>query len=366
MTRRRRRALIAGAGLAALLAAAGAAPGQNVIENPAKPLAQDAGRVLALSEVWRVTDETGAFYFRYPNQLQVADDGTVFVADQEQLLRFAPDGRFIRNVFQQGQGPGEISGFFSYAVQGRDLFIQDMNSMRFWRADFDGIYQEAINLANRDYSGLIGVLPNGFLFLRTVWPPPSERTGKLMEIPFIFIFCARDGSEKREIATFKPKDFLAPQAVTSMSAKITALSPDGKLLYTFHGRDYLIEAVDIAAAQVVRRFARAYPKVPHAEKEWESDFRKKYGSPRFDHEIDIWNLQPVSDCLWVETSTLDKAKGRLIDVFDKDGRFIDSFYLGPGKALMAVRDDTLYCQEKSEAETISIVKYRIEKGGRGR
>jgi hypothetical protein len=344
-----------------LVCAAGLAFGQKIVENPAKPKAANAGRTLALAEVWRITDESGKFYFRYPNQLQIADDGTVFIADDQELLRFAPDGRFVKNIYKGGQGPGEIEGFFGYFVHGPDLFIQDMNSRRFWRADFKGVFQEAIKLANRDYSGLVGVLPSGFLFLRTVWPPPGERTGKLMEIPFIATFVARDGSEKRDIATFKPKDFLAPNAATSMSAKITALDPDGKVLYAFHGRDYLIEVVDIESAKVIRRFTRAYPKVPHVDREWEADFRKKYGSPKFDYEIDIWNLHPVDGRLWVETSTDDKAKGRLIDVFDKDGRFIDSFYLGAGRNVMAVRSDAVYCQEKEADETITIVKYRIVK-----
>jgi len=75
----------------------------------------------------------------------------------------------------------------------------------------------------------------------------------------------------------------------------------------------------------------------------------------------VKNLYPVGERLWVETSTDDKTKGRLIDVFDKDGRFLDSFYLGAGRTLMAVREDAVFCQQKNEDETITIVKYRIDK-----
>jgi hypothetical protein len=347
-------AIVAGLGLGS------GRPAQTIVENPAKPLAANAGRVLKLTEAWRISDESGNFYFKFPNQLQFTDDGTVFVADEKELLRFAPDGRFVKNIFKQGQGPGEIGDDFSYFVRGQDLFIQDMNSMRFWRADSNGVFQEAINLTNRDYRGLVGVLPDGFLFLKTVWPPPSERTGKLIEIPHIVTWVARDGSGKRDIATFRPKDFLAPQAATSMTAKVTALSPDGKVLYAFFGRDYLIEVVSLATGAVVKSFARAYPKVPHTEKTWEADFRKKYGSPKVEYEIDVLNLYPVADHLWVETSKDDPTKGRLIDVFDSDGRFIDSFYLGPGRALMAVGERFIFTMEKSQDETISIVKYRAE------
>jgi hypothetical protein len=361
MIRLRRRALIAGAGLAFLLSAIGAASGQAVIENPAKPLAKDAGRVLKLAEVWRITDDGGEFFFKYPHNLQIAEDGTIFLAEGEQFLKFAADGKFLKNLYKKGQGPGEIGREFTYFVQGHDLFIQDMNSQRFWRADLNGIFQEQITLANKDYRGFEGVLPEGFLFLKAVWPPFEERTGKLMEILETVALVARDGTERRAIATFRPREFLAPQAAMSWDSSITTLSPDESLLYAYHGRDYLIEVIDLASGATARRFTRDYHKVPHVESDWEPDFRKRTGAPKIEFDRDIDELFPVGDRLWVATSTNDKAKGRLIDVFDKDGRFVDSFYLGAGRSLMAVGKDAVFCQQKSEDETIVIVKYRIEK-----
>ncbi|MCJ7487491.1 MAG: hypothetical protein MUQ25_15195, partial [Candidatus Aminicenantes bacterium] len=227
--------------------------------------------------------------------------------------------------------------------------------------DFDGVFQEQINLANKNYSDFLGVLPDGFLFLKSVWPPPGERTGKLMEIPHTVAFVGGDGSERRDIATFKPRNFLFPQGAMGWDSAITVPSPDSKLLYAFHGRDYVIEVVDMASGEIIKRFNRAYPKVPHIEPDWESDYRKKYGSPKREYETDIKDLYPVGDRLWVETSTDDKTKGRLIDVFDKDGRFLDSFYLGAGRTLMAVREDAVFCLEKNEDESLTIVKYRVEK-----
>lgn len=346
--------------LPVLLAVTALASGQ-VIENPAKPLAKDAGRVLTLAEAWRINDDSGEFFFKYPHNLQIAEDGTIFLAEGEQFLKFTPDGRFVRNLYKKGQGPGEIGREFGYFVQGQDLFIQDMNSQRFWRADLNGVFQEQITLTNKDYRGFKGVLPDGFLFLKTVWPPFEERTGKLLEILETVVLVARDGTERRAIATFRPREFLAPQAAMAWDSSITTLSPDGSLLYAYHGRDYLIEVVDLASGATVRRFTRDYHKVPHVESDWEPDFRKRTGAPKIEFDRDIDELFPVGNRLWVATSMNDKAKGRLIDVFDKDGCFIDSFYLGAGRSLMAVREGILFCQEKNEDETITIVKYRIEK-----
>jgi len=334
---------------------------QNIIENPARPLAKDGGRVLRLAEVWRITDETGEFYFKYPHDLKIAEDGSFYLADAEQFLKFSADGKFRGNLYKKGQGPGEIGREFHYHLRGPDLFIQDMNSQRLWRADLEGRFQKSINLASKDYRGFVGALADGFLFLKTVWPPPNERTGKLMEILITVAFVARDGLERKDIVTFRPRVFLAPNAAMSWDPDITELSPDGKLLYGVQCRDYLIEVVDLASGKDLRKIRRSYVKVPHAEKDWEPDYRRKYGSPKFEFESDISGLFPVGDRLWVTTSTDDKAKGRLIDVFDGEGRFVDSFYLGAGRSLMAVREDFIFCQEKNEGETITIVKYGIMK-----
>ena len=74
-------------------------------------------------------------------------------------------------------------------------------------------------------------------------------------------------------------------------------------------------------ARCFKRFSRAYPKVPHVEERLGARFSQKNGSPKIEFESDVNDLFPVADRLWVVTSTDDKAKGRLIDVFDKDGRF---------------------------------------------
>jgi hypothetical protein len=347
------------AGLLALVLAEAAIGFGQVIENPAKPSAKDAGRVLQLTEVWRISDESGEFYFKYPRELKIADDGTIFLADAEQFLKFSADGKFLGNLYRKGQGPGEIGREFYYHLRGRDLFVQDMNSGRFWRADLDGRFQETVNLAGKDYRGFVEALPDGFLFLKTVWPPPNERTGKLMEILETVALVGPDGSECRDVAVFRPKTFLGPNTGMSWDPDILELSPDRALLYAVHSRDYVVEVIDLASGALVRMIKRIYPKVEHAEADWEPGFRKRTGAPKIEFESDVKELFPIKDGLWVATSTDDKAKGRLIDVFDKDGRFVDSFYLGAGRGLMAVGEGFLFCQEKKEDETITIAKYRI-------
>lgn len=346
-------------GILAFLLGIGTAGLGQIVENPARPAAKDAGRILKLTEIWRITDDRGGFFFRSPRNPQFAADGSFFIADKEELLRFSSEGKFIKNIFRQGQGPGEIDSSFIHFTQGSSLFIRDLNSWRFWRADFDGVLEEQIVIGNTEGRALIGVVPRGYIFLRMVWPPRSEWTGRLMEIIHFIDFVAKDGSERNGIATFKTRAFLRPQAATNWDSTTAAVSPGGTSLFAFFGRDYLVEVVDLVSGRAMKKFRRTYPKVPHVENSWESDLRKKYGFPKIEYETDIRGLYPADGRVWVETSTEDKTKGRLIDVFDEDGRFADSFYLGAGRSLMAVREGVVFCQEKNEDETIAVVKYRI-------
>ncbi|NTV80967.1 MAG: hypothetical protein HGA24_06050, partial [Candidatus Aminicenantes bacterium] len=186
----------------------------QIIENPANPVAKNAGRVLNLSEVWRITDEGGEFFFQSPRWLQIANDGTIFVVDDREFLKFSADGKFLKNIFKSGQGPGEIGGTFMYSLQDRDVFIQDLNSWRFWRADFDGIFQEQIDLKDMNPGYFLGIVPDGFLFQRVVWPPRSEWTGRLVDVPYVVDFQPKDGSEIREVDRFHPRAFLSGGSAT--------------------------------------------------------------------------------------------------------------------------------------------------------
>jgi len=333
----------------------------QIIENPAKPVAKDAERLLKLSEVWRITDDSGEFYFRRPFNLQVADDGTIFIADGEELLRFSAEGKFLKNIYKKGQGPGEINGPFMYSIRDDDVYIQDLDSRRFWRADFDGVYKEEIPLKDRDLGAFVGAVPEGYVFQKMTWPPRSEWTGKLTAILHNVDLLSADGGEKRNIATFKTEAFLGPKSATNWDSSIAVLSPGGESIVAFFGREYLIETVDIPGAGTIKKFRRTYQRIPHVESTMEKEVRIKRGFPKIEYETDIRGIFPAAGRIWVETSTEGKARGRLIDVFSKDGRFIDSFYLGGGRTLMAVQDGAIFCQKKNEDETITIVKYRVKK-----
>ena len=77
---------------------------QTIIENSEKSLSKNAGRVLRLQEVFRITDESDDFYFKAPHSLKVNSEGNFFIIDENQILKFSADGRFFKNLFKKGGG----------------------------------------------------------------------------------------------------------------------------------------------------------------------------------------------------------------------------------------------------------------------
>ena len=99
--------------------------GQTVIENPEKPLINNAGRVVELTELMQINDIGGEFFFKYPRNPKVSHEGHLFVQDYEQLLQFDSKGVFIRNYFKKGQGPGEMQEIGDYLLADKMLIVHD-------------------------------------------------------------------------------------------------------------------------------------------------------------------------------------------------------------------------------------------------
>jgi hypothetical protein len=109
----------------------------QVIENPAKPRAKNAGRAVVPKEILAISDEGRSdFYFKWPGNLRVAPDGSLFVRDENQFLQFDKDGRFRRNlIFAHG---GEIWAVTSTRDKATGVLIDVF--------DGDGTYQDSFYL----------------------------------------------------------------------------------------------------------------------------------------------------------------------------------------------------------------------------
>jgi hypothetical protein len=377
----RSRAGRGGFGTALLVVLAVLAPAQQVIENPAKPKAANAGRVIAPKEVLAISDEgTGDFYFSWPHGLATAPDGSLLLTDENQVLHFEANGKFLRNLFKKGQGPGEMAWPGTPFFTEKNIVVHSGSPNKLAVFDRSGSHDKDISLR---YPGrslgwrLIGHQA-GRIYFETGEFPRTTGDPDIVDNPRTILEVDALAGEVKTLGSFVTRAWVvsSPSGGGGMISitRLIALPFRGTLLVLTHTEDYLIKLYDPEAGQVVRQFRRPYDRVkgePLTEEEKKGGMiinGKHYTRPERKFENDIKNFLVRDDRIWAVTSTKDKAKGVLIDVFDGEGIYQDRFWLklpeaaltglqSPGQC--ALEGEFLWVVERTEDETYAIRKYRV-------
>jgi hypothetical protein len=340
---------------------------QTVIENPEKPLNKNAGRTLKLVEELRITDESGVFYFRSPDDLRITKDGHIYIADPygNNFIKFSPNGEFLKNLYRKGEGPGEIQDYFGYALSLNSIYIYDFGRRKIIVIDHEGNLLSEFKLETETYSDFLGIYKDWLVFIKDVWPPHVERkTSRFYEIKKEIIKLSKDGKTGNESYTFSHKRFLIASSLgggmKSWDPFDSALDEKTGYFYVSCTREYMVHLLDLNKGKVIRSFRRKYKKVRHEMSQREEDSIKKFNAPRKKYEEDIKRLHLYKGLLWVETSTKDEKRGIMIDVFNNEGQFLDNFYLSLDGNLMSVQDNFIFVVKSDEEGNYVIKKCIIE------
>jgi hypothetical protein len=343
----------------------------QIVENPAKPMVANAGRIVTLKEELRIEDTGAGYFFKNPGPIRVSPRGDIFFKDgPEQALQFDPKGRFIRNLFKKGQGPGELSSIVDTWASPDRLYLRG-NPPKILVYDYEGNLVQELPLRG----GLIGgrfILADAanLLLYGSGRPDPSGGTG-FRDIPWDIIEIAPDGTSQKTIGSFPIHFFLEVQegGVISGTAwnqlQVVALS--GNSLFLNSSPEYLVENFVRDKKAVVLRFRRPYTRTKRTGGGGISLSRGSSPSaPEF--WPDIYALHIVNGQLWVQTWTVTEEKGILFDVFDVKGRYIDSFYIQsmmknedgqPARIRMTIVGGFAYFNEETSDGLIVIRKCRL-------
>jgi hypothetical protein len=351
----------------------------QVIDNPAKPKAANAGRVVTPEEVAVISDEgRGDYYFKWPHGLRPGPDGSLLLADVDQVLWFDKNGKFIGNLFKKGQGPGEMPWLGTPVGTGQAAVVYSAGPDKLVYFDRTGRYAREIAIRREGGQSLtlIGYQAGRFYFAWGEFPRTSGDPD-FVDTPRTIIAASEADGSITTLATFVTRAFAVTVGGGGGMFDVTSLivEPLGEsYLALTHTEDYLIKLYDPAADQVVRTFRRPYPRVkgePLTEAEKKGGIiinGKHYTRPERKFENDVNNLLVRGGEIWAVTSTKDNAKGVLIDVFDENGLYRDCFWLklpeAACRSLQARRQCALdgeffWVVERAEDETISIKKYRV-------
>ncbi|MBN1271930.1 MAG: hypothetical protein JXB26_06625 [Candidatus Aminicenantes bacterium] len=159
-------------------------------------------------------------------------------------------------------------------------------------------------------------------------------------------------------------------AMISMASLRVAAVDD--FLFISHTSDYLIKRFNTTSGRVDKIFRRFFPRVK-APKDYRAGSigynGRHFSPPKPKYLDDIRSIVSYQGQIWVFTSRTDEKKGVLVDVYDRDGHYMDFFYLDLPFAQkflylppMAFSEQYLWTLGKNEEEMVVIRKYRMISG----
>lgn len=352
------------------------ANGVMVVYNPKEALSENAGRVLQLKEEMRITDSQGDFYFKTPGNIKTAPDGSIFVLDGEQFLKFDKKGKFIKNLFKKGQGPGEFERIGNYLFSSHGIVVLQGRPNKIVKLDLLG---ELINEIRPEeaVSKLITCFEDEYIMARSSFPK-LEKAGEepeIIDIKWNLMLVTESGKVENTNLDFPAKWYaqrLKNAIIANFIVDFTVKPFMDKFLVIYHTQEYMLKLLDLESQQIVRTFTREYRSVKlKPDKTGRVEVRPHLYTlvPPVDYLNDIQKLFIQNKTIWAMTSTVDKEKGILVDVFNLGGEYIDNFYLplqhhvkieGLSQHPMTISGDALFIVEYDENDLPSVVKYKIK------
>ena len=334
---------------------------QEIIKNSGKPLNKDAGRILQLDEVLRISDEGGDFYFKSPRILKVAPDGSLFIYDQEQLLRFDERGNFIYNYFKKGQGPGEIEYLSNYVVLEDVLIIHSRSPNKLIYFSLNGELQDEKSLQELSSSLRLLFYKEGTFYFKKSEFPRTDKGSEVMDWDQTLVSLSGDMNTLTAHANFPIETLVMGGGAVSNMSVYTALVQN-RYLFVTHTSEYMLRIFDIETNRLIKSVTRKYKRVKRPKGQGSAAFLidgKRFEAPGSEILSDIGQVVEFRGNLWARTSTRNKEERYLYDVFDIEGAYLDSFYLDVNGTLLTTQGDCIFVRERDADELISIVKYKV-------
>ncbi|MCP5052461.1 MAG: 6-bladed beta-propeller [bacterium] len=358
-----------------ILSATASARDVPTIENPAVPANKNAGRTITLNEVLRFDGDSDDYYFKRPYRLKVAPDESIFLIDDKQFLRFDKNGTFIKNHQKKGEGPGEYNNLTNYFFVDNGITLFTRQPFKMIKTDMQGkLLKENRIIMEGGFFSVLGLHKDKYWAANagfSAWGKPKTGYTDINRD----IVWGTDGSKtnKSKLA-FTEKAYMVSKSAkgnVSISLNIfvvirSVMDQNGQL-YVSNTQKYNIKKVNLEKETITNTFNRKYKSIPFKEEINENE-NSRSTAPEPEFFNDVQRIHFHKDRLWVFTSTIIKDKGILVDVFSKDGKYMDNFYLPLHqvetphdfrRTRTALYKNFLFTIEEDEDENPVIVKYEM-------
>ncbi|MBM3293668.1 MAG: 6-bladed beta-propeller [Candidatus Aminicenantes bacterium] len=301
-----------------------------------------------------------AAMFNKPLDLKVDAQGRVYVMDwgDMHIKVYDGQGRFLRTLSRQGQGPGEFDtpAFFSLMTDGR-ICILDGRQRRVTLLTNEGQYLSSFPLDA--YYRSLAVDGQNRLYLAK-WETAGELklSTEYREIPYVTRIFRTDasGKEMTHLADFLGESMIMKvvgQGSVSAGGLYTIawnINRRGKI-YGGYNENYLLAAYGTDGKP---EFAFGREFNPLKNPKYSGQVGQKKTMPAFNRTI----LFDDEDNLWVELYKDEKTTAYTYDVFSPDGIFLKQVKVDV--RIFAFRNGKMYSLVRPEDGYPSVKRFKME------
>lgn len=335
---------------------------------------------IVLQESLRITEQPGAFFFISPAPPQIDELGFIWVADQDQLLLFSQEGKFIRNFFKKGQGPGELTDMSGFIPERDRILVLNRYPHKMIAFDRGGhVVQETAISQMLGRANLLGSWRGRFYFLREYFQSTSGKA-VFLDIPVRLLSAVPGEAEARVDGPWFPKRYFVRDTswIKNVNFVQIARANETTFLIAYNG-NYDIRRLDLERMEISPFIGRKYHKV-RIRPEWKTPW-DQFRAPSetlsgsevkiFEHEVldDVLKIWVLGEKIWVLTSTFDEANRRArVDLYDLKGIFLGSLMLPLPRGLewmrlsyapLTLHDNGFYVLAPAEKDALELVRYSL-------
>jgi hypothetical protein len=351
-----------------------------------KPIKKSSTRnskcTLSLVEVLQIRDTAEDFYFKYPGNIKVSEDGSIFLIDEDQLLKFNSKGNFVSNFFKKGQGPSELVSNTNYFIDGDLLIIHDSSLSKMLYINHQtGDMVKEFRIPGQAYRHFFAY-SNDMLYFLENQPRDTQGKLKIIDVDVKLIKVEPKTKTVQHINSFSISHIVlkaGERKIVQRRSRLLHTSVDSDEIFISHTPEYGIKLFNFSRNQVAKRISRKFyrTKVTDETRKFAPggnlgkisiDGVNFFKVPVDNYLPDIQLLFRYKNRLWAVTSEIHKGNNVLVDVYKQNGDFVKQFYIKcPPKVkpyrvrnwLKTISGDFLYAVEEDEDGQRMIKKYRI-------
>jgi hypothetical protein len=326
-------------------------------------------------------------FFERPTSFVCDQDDNIYVLDSDanNIKKFDSNGRFIKTIGREGQGPGEFSSPYYLTYTKDRLVVWDLMNRRLCAFTSEGKFIKSSNIPYDEGSvRKLRSLPTGEIAVekeksyRREPDKPQICTIDLysMDLEYLRTIYERSLWRKKYVRT---KEFGISTLYFPYSPIVHwDVSPEGNIFIGFSDK-YELEIYDRDGKKLVT-FSHAYEPVKVTEK----DKKKYFDSLEFSRagaklneipeyitkETQFPKNKPAFDNILIDSEgnvlvVLNSENEEMFDVFDRNGKFISSVQIAGDTPFRFSRqtnihESSFWLVKTGDDELYRVIKYRIE------